>query len=145
MTTSMEAMLIATVSDEIPVRAEKDALSGPIGFHSTRMLVAKMPWMRQMLYSSYQPHWKPTETLSGKCTQTGAWNTAKAKVYPEALSKVIAASFIEFSNRTRSEGGDEVPSEVHEAIQALDTWDPYMVDQDADMQMQADYHPHLAV
>ena len=115
-------------------------LQGPLGRpypKPTRLLVARMPFLRRRILEAYRPGWKATEFLGGK--SGNQWRTAAAKVYPTELSRVLSHAFIEYASQLQFSGGEEIPNEVTDAIQALTAWDPYIASQTS--RMQADYNP----
>ena len=122
-------------------------LQGPMGQRfpkPTRLLVARMPWMKRNLFREYNPFWRATESLGGRCAATGAWNTAKAKIYPTALCRALATSYVMYGRQAHLEGSEDPPAEFPQALAALNCWDPYL-QESAQTTMQADYHPEKVV
>eukprot|EP00435_Cladocopium_sp_Y103_P021751 s2648_g5.t1 len=70
-------------------------LQGPLGQISpkpTTMLLGRMSGFIPKVYGHYQSGWKPSTYLGGK--SGNQWRTARAKVYPPLLSKLIAESHV---------------------------------------------------
>ena len=74
-------------------------LQGPLGQcfpKPTTLLAARLPGLAEQLFSEYDLTWRAMEWLGGK---TGnVWRTAKAKVYPMKLCKVLAAAHMQHAS-----------------------------------------------
>ena len=107
-----------------------DFIQGPLGQPFTKptsMLVGRLEHFAWRLYSHYQPNWRPSEWLGGKEKGGRAWRTAKAKAYPPAMCKVIAEAHLEFASQLGTEGFEQEPEELAEAVKALNPgFDPYL-------------------
>lgn len=113
-------------------------LQGPLGQCApkpTTFLVGRMQTFANKVYSSYDKRWRPTSFLVGRDSE--GWMTARAKVYPPLLSKLIAECHLEHATSVDREGHSDIPSDIKTSIEALSKiFDPYL----HWSCMQSDYH-----
>ena len=119
-------------------------IQGPLGqpfYKPTRLLIARLPWLPDSLFSAYDPQWVPTEWLGGKVDNQ--WRTSAAKAYPPRLSQVIASAFVRYAEQASCEGTEDEPSWLSDALEEMGSWDPFL-DNPEGMTMASDYHPMQA-
>ena len=116
-------------------------LQGPLGqsfAKPTTMLIGRLSSFAARVFAHYDPHWRPTEVLTGKDGQS--WRTSKAKAYPTQLSKVIAQSHLHHFESLTFEGQEDEPAEMQFILEKLaqmhDPYDPNA----ANTTMKSDYH-----
>ncbi len=102
---------------------------------------ARLPLLESHIYQSYKPGWRPTVVLGGKDHQ--GWKTAKGKVYPRELCRILAMQYQWYASTITTHGQTEIDPVLQEAIDALTApWDAYG---DHGLGMQADYFQSSAV
>jgi hypothetical protein len=113
-------------------------LQGPLGQCApkpTTMMVGRLENFATKIYSNYDRRWRPSTFLIGKDEQ--GWCTARAKVYPPLLSRLIVESHLDHAAKVCTDGHTEIPEDINQAIQALSAiHDPYF---ELNF-MKADYH-----
>lgn len=105
-------------------------LQGPLGQcfpKPTTLLAARLPGLAEQLFSEYDFTWRAMEWLGGK---TGnVWRTAKAKVYPMKLCKVLAAAHMQHASTLCLEGFEPLPPHLHAVLDHLtQIHDPFDVE-----------------
>lgn len=101
-------------------------LQGPLGqpfSKPTRLLVGRLPHLKQHLYASYDVGWRPTTTLGG--LDEHGWRTAAAKAYPQKLCEILARNYLWFAAKAPVSGCEPDPVMLAAARKALCEWDPY--------------------
>ena len=115
-------------------------LQGPLGQCApkpTTLLLGRINNFALKVFSHYDTSWRPQGYLGGK-DQNG-WRTAKAKIYPVLLSRIIAECHLEHADQIQQEGHDEIPDDLKAAIDVLSkVHDPDEVA--AFQQMASDFH-----
>jgi hypothetical protein len=93
----------------------------------TTLLAARLPGLAEQLFSEYDFTWRAMEWLGGK---TGnVWRTAKAKVYPMKLCKVLAAAHMQHASTLCLEGFEPLPPHLHAVLDHLtQIHDPFDVE-----------------
>ena len=94
---------------------------GPLGkayTKPTRLLVGRMRFLAGDIYSAYDLSWRPSMWLGGK-NADGTWRTSEAKMYPAKLCEVIAWGFIKHSQSIASDGHEDDPENLQDALEEL--------------------------
>eukprot|EP00435_Cladocopium_sp_Y103_P047613 s764_g14.t1 len=115
-------------------------LQGPLGQVApkpTTMMTGRLSTFASLIFNNYQRNWKPTMYLDGK--DESGWKTARAKVYPPLLSRIIFQAHMNHAVTVQREDTGEIPEEVVPLINELSAiHDPYL--SDAFKDMQSDFH-----
>eukprot|EP00435_Cladocopium_sp_Y103_P017695 s325_g4.t1 len=105
-------------------------LQGPLGrpfSKPTNLLVGRIQNMHQIIYSKYDPMWRPTEKLGGR--HNGAWRTTWAKEYPPKLCQALAEGHVNHSRIVPTSGDESDPPGLQRFLDCLaKTYDPYSGD-----------------
>eukprot|EP00438_Fugacium_kawagutii_P002072 Skav230756 [mRNA] locus=scaffold4515:57438:59318:+ [translate_table: standard] len=118
-------------------------LQGPLGrpfSKPTTFLCARMRHFAHRVYAAYQPHWRPSQILAGRCGD--GWATTAAKEYPSRLCEIIADEFADYASAVCMDKPEEIPASLTSILHTLgQPWDPYL---DSEMtKMLSDFQPGL--
>eukprot|EP00435_Cladocopium_sp_Y103_P031724 s1027_g8.t1 len=115
-------------------------LQGPLGrpfSKPTNLLVGRIQNMHQIIYSKYDPMWRPTEKLGGR--HNGAWRTTWAKEYPPKLCQALAEGHVNHSRIVPTCGDEADPPGLQRFLDCLaKVYDPYFGDLEGTV-MKSDY------